>query len=126
MSNERKASAPKPHTALDINSAANLTNKRACLVKQELLRNCDKWGQQLPVRLLAEILCFAGAAGLGRSQEVCSGWRFLQNTSLLNRCWRTAYEGSWESGSGALPEIASEGADTAWSVRYRRRLETED
>src|SRR5690242_16840841 len=106
-----------------ITQRVNVAVKRACLVKLELLRRIDRFGKQLPVRLLAEILSFGGALELTRSQAVCSGWKLPR--TLLNRTWRTVYNGHWEASSGDLLEIAPAGAETPWLVRYQLRDETE-
>ena len=128
MSNETKS--PVPHqvcnqqSSADVNRAVNLASKRVRLVKQELLRTCDRWGQQFPIRLLAEALSYCEASELALSQEVCSGWKLTR--PLEDRLWRAAYLRSWEAGSEALPDIAVQGAETPWLVRYRQRQLAED
>src|SRR5687768_11690856 len=96
----------------DVNRGLKVASKRACLMKQELLRGLDQFGKQLPLRLLAEALSYVDAKELARSQTVCSGWRL--SFPLKNRAWRVQYHCHWESSSGELAEIAVGGAETLW------------
>src|SRR5688572_22610892 len=96
--------------------ATSLASKRSRLVKDELLRGIDKFGKQLPVRLLAYALGYSDARDLARSQAVCSGWRIP--LSFANRAWRVLYGQSWESESAEAADIAVNGADTPWAVRF--------
>src|SRR5579883_2652791 len=103
----------------------NLILKRTKLVKHELLRPTDRWGKQLPNRLLATLLSYASASDLARSQCVCGGWRFSREQ--LDRLWRGVYELDYEGAAvtGESKQIAVAGAATAWSERYKRRQATE-
>src|SRR5688500_13578974 len=71
------------------------TNKRTRLMKQDLLRSADKWGRQLPSRVLTSVLSCAGALEIARSQIICDGWGLPAN--LLDRLWRMRYELDWEA-----------------------------
>src|SRR5687767_10464132 len=53
--------------------------KRMHLTKQELVRKVDKWGGQLPIRLLTSILEHSSAKQIASSQAVCKSWRLAQN-----------------------------------------------
>lgn len=95
-------------------SAAASANKRSRLVKEELLRGLDKFGKQLPVRLLAYALSYSDALDLARSQAVCSGWRLP--LTFANRAWRVLYGQSWEPESAEAADIAVDGAETVVSA----------
>ena len=41
----------------------------------ELLRKVDRYGKQLPARLLAAILSYVEEHEVGASQTVCKGWK---------------------------------------------------
>ena len=104
-------------------TAADSASKRSRLVKEELLRGIDKFGKQLPVRLLAHALSYSNALDLARSQAVCGGWRLP--LTFANRAWRVLYGQSWESESAEAADIAVGGADTPRVVRFKRRHQTE-
>src|SRR6202035_3851691 len=93
------------------------------LVLNEMFRQIDRFGKQLPSRLLASILTYVGPVEIARSQTVCSGWKLPPN--LLDRVWRGCYEREWEGETSERKEIAVAGAGTAWRVRCERRKQTE-
>src|SRR4051812_252990 len=104
-------------------SALSLLRKRLFLMKQELVRKVDRWGGQLPNRLLAGILDFSTAREVTRAQTVCGSWKLSSN--LADRLWRRLYEVDWEAQTAHDAPIANGGAATSWVVRYKRRHQTE-
>src|SRR4051794_13477443 len=64
-------------------------------MRDELLRKIDRFGKQLPCRLLASMLSYVGPQEISRSQTVCSGWKLT--VGLLDRLWRGCYEHDWEA-----------------------------
>src|SRR5438477_9108058 len=98
-------------------AVGNLAVKRNRLMREELLRGIDKFGKQLPVRLLAHILSYVEARDLAGSQTVCGGWKLPSNL-LGDRLWRCLYMQSWEVQSAESPDVALNGANTTWVTRY--------
>src|SRR5690348_5023129 len=105
-------------------TSGNSSSKRNRLVNNELSRGgMDKFGKQLPVRLLAHALSYSDPLDLARSQTVCGGWRLPSD--FANRRWRSLYALKWEIESAEAADIAVRGPDTPWSVRFKRRHQTE-
>src|SRR4051812_5968071 len=69
-------------------------DKRLRQAKHELLRTLDRWGKQLPTRLLSSILEYSASKEIARSQAVCQTWCLPAN--LSDRLWRTRYDAAWE------------------------------
>src|SRR5687768_15060690 len=117
-----KATAVLPSAHLY--SQMDAVSKRSKLLLQRLLSRIDRWGLQLPVAILRAIVAFGTAQELALSQCVCGGSRLSK--TLLDRSWEELYRREWETdGTEAHTAIAVAGPSTPWSVRYRRRQQTE-
>src|SRR3954462_3247156 len=116
--NEAKRDTGRNSDVAALSSELDSTAKQMKLALNEMLRQIDRFGKQLPSRLLASILTYVGSADIARSQTVCSSWKLPLN--LLDRVWRGSYEHDWEAETSERKEIAVAGAGTAWRVRYER------
>src|SRR6187551_1858148 len=116
---EAKRDIRRKADAATVSAELNSIAKQMKLILNEMLRQIDRFGKQLPSRLLATILTYVGATELARSQTVCSSWKLPLN--LLDRVWRGCYEHDWEAETSERKEIAVAGAGTAWRLRYERR-----
>src|SRR3569623_845676 len=121
--NERKRDGCCISDAATLSAELDSTAKQMKLTLNEMLRQIDRFGKQLPSRLLASILTYVGTADIARSQTVCNSWKLPPN--LLDRVWRSCYEHDWEVETSERKEIAVAGAVRAWRVRYERRKQTE-
>src|SRR4051794_40299529 len=121
--NEAKRDGRPQSDAATLSLELDSTAKQMKLTLNELLRHIDRFGKQLPSRLLASILTYVAPEDIGCSQTVCSSWKLPLN--LLDRLWRGCYAHDWEAETSERKEIAVAGAGTAWRVRYERRTQTE-
>src|SRR5690242_12169546 len=78
------------------------------------------WTSRFPSRILARILHFATIRDVCGSQSVCKSWKLSQ--TLLDNLHRGHYLNDFEESSASSKEIAINGPETSWVLRYQRRM----
>lgn len=99
--------------------SADTASKRARATRDELLRGQDRYGKQLSMWILIQILDFLDTRDLATSQRVCAGWRL--SMSRMDMRWRQLYSRVWKR--DAVPHLSKEQVDAKQA--FQRRLQTE-
>jgi hypothetical protein len=75
--------------------------------------------KQLPARLISSILEYVEMKDYVAAQRVSRGWKLDEN--LVSRVWRKRYLHDFEAETSEAKEIAVDGKETSWLVRYKHR-----
>src|SRR5688572_32704856 len=102
-SSESKQQKPSQSPVLKLNVALVEVLKHLKQTKTELMNRTDKYGRQLPVRVLTHAFSFLEIKDILRCLCVCEGWLLAE--ILLDRLISNRYVADFELLTYSSPEI---------------------